>query len=723
MEGASTKKRKGGIYFDAAPADIITDYTRGEAKRKNLQDLCNRDTVRPIIPPSNPRLLRELSAKPVDLEPLGQSLFAFVVIRECERLLQLHSSDPPAPAAVIEAEVTTVRDVERLERRADDFLLVNRHESDAGHRARLWVARCKLSSLRTLLLKRTANAQTSADSTNNGAPCDPLRRASREISDEMLASWMAENNIGSSGGILRVDAATRQWKHALGSCGLSALWATIRAFRDKWTHLPISPYLYAMLEKLRDRVAFFMDYREPVVEQVEHQRQQKTVKILGLSRSSWRTLDPEWVRGSKYSAAASAAAQAARVLADSSLINSPELSRTVESQGKLYMCINEDFIEETERVLNSMLIELRKCAGFEWHEQFDETRCDCFACAELASSSTGAVGELDEARKKLDNLITSELSGNFRDFVQTEFRTHIWDAYLQPGEREMFLAYRPLDNNTAQSIISRSRAADGKNISRRLCERNVAQIWAEFTSSNTAAASAVNRECSSCSGGCSACSSATPVDGAPILIDYSQRLDPACSLITRLALGFYMDARSKGGQFLVYVIDCQRSNDPFLYADERMGKVRNLYGEFHTPMQTTGTLCWRYKYQRRVGMRAPEKEIYYEHPLILRTFATFCVLYNGRMHLCSSFAEAFLVWLAVMCEDPKIGAETCTDFSLLELYEKLFPRRATHIALLRRGIEARKSSWDPLSRLFPATELSKRDTTATATTQSESIQY
>lgn len=677
--------------FGIAPADIVTNLNRRLAKKTHLRDLAELDSVESLVVASRPGLLREMSAKIIGPEPLEQSIFSFTVIRECEQLLEAYSG----PGGGGGDGVTTERDIERVERRADDFMLRNRETTEHRHRMRLWVARCKLASLRAAMRENcTAGGAESSASASTSE--DAIRAAAKMINDVMLARWMSESGVGDSS-VVRRDERTGEWQHALSRCGLSALWATIRSLRDRWPHLRVSPFLYVIVERLRDRVAFFMNYREPVNAQTETAQKLRSVKILGLARSSWHVSDPEWVRGSKFSGPAAAAAAAA-ARRDNSLLNSPEMTRTVTTaDGVRYACVNDDFIEETERVLNSMLIELRRCAGFEWHEHAERTENDCFACAELASRA-GAVSELGSATLELERLVSAEVSGNFRDYVQLEFRAHIWDAYLQPGERELFVTYRPLDNDTAQSVISRGRPADGKNISRRCCERSVVQVWSEFAPPGTLAPTPAT----------STAGAAGAEESNPVLFDYRQRTEPACSLITRLTLGFYLDSLSNGSQFSVYTIDCQSSNDPFAYGDERFGRHRMLYTEFHTPMVTTGTLCWRYKHMRRTGLRAPEAEMYYEHPLIMRTMANFCVLYNGRMHLCASYAEAFIVWLATMCEDPKIGGETSRDFSLLPFYERLFPSRREHIAALRRETETRKRAWDPLSSVFPRDVLTEQ---------------
>lgn len=644
--------------FQFDPSDLIGRHTK---KITNHVDLCSEFHVDPITKHSGPGLLKEMSAKNIEEEPLSQSIFAHQVVRECEKLMEKYESHGVGDG------ITTERDIERLERRADDFVLRSRSTMDIEHKKALWAARCKLALLRTTMHKHDVEEGSDTASTN----IDSMRSASKLISEEMLARWMHENQIGDPS-VVRFHAG--KWQHAIDACGLSALWSTIRSVRDRWPHLNLSPYLYVIVDKLRSRVAFFMNYIEVVNHQIEREREFKRVKILGLSRSNWHAADPSWVRGSKYTGAPERAV-------NQSLLNSPELTRTETIDGRDYICINDDFIEETERVINSMLVEIRKCAGFEWHDNPGETECDCLACAELVGTEASNA-EMERAMLNLQKLVSDEMEGRFRDYLQMEFRKHVWDNYVQVGERELFAQLRPLDSQSSQSVISRGRPADGKGISRRLCERTVKEVWSDFTKE-----------------------SADGIDDqarvGKVLIDYTSRRDPAYSLMTRLALGFHIDSISKGARLVIYLIDCHASNDPFTFSDERFNKHRNVFDEFHTVMETTGTLAWRYNYQRRVGLRAPNEEIYYEHPLIMRTMSTFCVLYSGRMHLCQNFAEAFLVWLAVMCEDARICGEVYTDVALFDLYERVFPGRSKRIASIKNRIEVCKNKWDPTSRLFP----------------------
>jgi len=666
-ESSATKRRRKdadtGLKFGFTSNDLVGNYQRELMRNRQTDELGEARFVEPIIPRSRAGLLREMSQKRLVAEDLDVSMFSHVVARECDALLKSYAETGAGDG------VTTERDVNRVARRADDFVLVSRDKTDEAHRARLWVARCKLAELQAVMHENDGGPAAARD---EESPIDNLRAASEQVSDEMLAQWMAEMTIGDAS-VVRFSEASRTWQHSLDSCGLSALWSTIRSLRDRWPFLELSPYLYTILDRLRLRVAFFLNLCEPFDETRERERGRNQAKILGLSRSNWRAVDPAWVHGSAYSTRAPAAAA---VRADTSLLNAPEMVRTVDGEnGRRFRCVDEVFICETERSINSMLIDLRKCAGFEWHDYVDDTECDCVTCAELCTRAD-VVKERSEARLLYERFVAGECAGGFKDYVQQSFREFIWDPFLQPGEREGYKRYRPMDDESARGVISRGRPSDGKNITRRYGERNVAQVWAEFSLQ------------------------VVEKDKDPVLLDYTKRTDPACSLLGRIAVGFYLDGRSNGAQFAFYTIDCHNSNEPFEFNKERLGKHRQCFAEFYTPHKTTGSLCWRYKHMRRNGLRSPDTEIYYEHPLIMRTMASFCVLHQGRMHLCASFGEAFVVWVATMCEDNNLGGEMHTDYSLLDLYEQFYPTRKARVTKLRSEIAKKKRQWDPTTRLW-----------------------
>ena len=671
-----TKKRRSGTNarFGYAASNLMSAYNR---KNAHKEDYCDADDIEPIVKEYAVGQLKELSAKVVKEEPLSQSLFSFVVVRSCEELIKTYKETYAGDG------ITKQRDIVRLERRADDFVLTSRKKSDCPHRMRLWTARCRLVSLLETMQKYEGVDEISI--TDN---YDSMHLASLHVTDEMLAKWMSDNEIGDTS-VVRQNPRTEKWEHAIGSCGLAALWATIRSLRDRWPFLALSPYMYVIVARLRSRVAFFMTYRELVNEQMENERAQKTVKIIGLSRSSWKAVDPQWVSGSKYTAARANENEATSSL---TLLNNQELTKTFGEKkpgAQKFICINDDFIEETERVLNNMLIDIRKCSGFRWHEDCTTKKTKCLACA-LLDKSRGE--DMENAKQNMEAIVTKELQGNFRDNIQGEFRTHVWDNRVQPGEKEIFAEYRPLDNQKAQSVISRGRPDDGKNINRRFYSRAIGLVWSDFTKR-----AAGNDDDDN--------------NADQILIDYTQKTDPTYAVLVRLALGFHLDSQSSGGRFVLYTIDCHESNQPFLFSKERFGAERTCQAEFYTNFITTGTLKWRYSIQRRIGLRGSKEEQFYPHPLILKTMASFCVLYRERMHLCEDFAEAFIIWVSIMCEDERIGSETSTEYSLFKLYETLFPDRAVHIKNLKAAVDSKKDKWEPYAKVFPKDVLAEKKQT------------
>ena len=672
-----TKKRRVGTNsrFGFAASNLISVYNR---KNSHKEDYCEADDVEPIVKEYAVGQLKELSAKVVKEEPLSQSLFSFVVVRACEELIKTYKETGVGDG------VTNQRDIVRLERRADDFVLASRSKSDCPHRMRLWAARCRLVSLLETMQKYEGVDEISV--TDN---YDSMHLASLHVTDRMLANWMSDNEIGDTS-VVRQNPRSNEWEHAIGSCGLATLWATIRSLRDRWPFLALSPCLYVIVAKLRSRVAFFMTYRELVNEQTEKERAQKTVKIIGLSRSSWKAVDPNWVVGSKYTADRANETEANSSL---TLLNNQELTKTFGEKkpgAQKFICINDDFIEETERVLNSMLVDIRKCAGFKWHEDCAAKKTTCMACALLDKTRP----DMENAKANLETIVTAELKGNFRDNIQGEFRSHVWNYCVQPGEKELFSEYRPLDNQKAQSVISRGRPDDGKNINRRFYSRAIGLVWSDFTKKSGGDNDDDNN-----------------ANDDQILIDYTLKTDPTYAVLVRLTLGFHLDSQSSGGRFVLYTIDCHESNQPFLFSKERFGAERLCLAEFYTNFITTGTLKWRYNIQRRIGLRGSKEEQFYQHPLILKTMASFCVLYKERMHLCEDFAEAFIIWVSIMCEDERIGSETSTEYSLFKLYETLFPERSGHIKNLKAAVDAKKDKWEPYAKVFPKDVLTEKQQT------------
>ena len=685
---SDSKRRKTAaqnhVKLGYSSSKYILNYNR---KSSGHQSATKLDDVEPLIKHSEPGQLKELSSKDIKEDDVAQSLFAHVVVRECEQLIEKYDKTGTGDG------VTTQRDIVRLQRRADDFVLASRDTADCSHRMRLWAARCRL----ILLLERMQMHEgTDTETATHNEHHDSMHLASEFVTNEMLAKWMADNEIGDSS-VVRENPATGHWEHAIGSCGLSALWTTIRSLRKRWPFLALSPCLYVIIDRLRSRVAFFTMYRELLNEQTEKERSQKSVKIIGLSRSAWKAADPEWVIGSKYRSESQTAAKSTSH--ELSLLNSHELTRIVGEKkpgAQRFVTINDDMIEESERVLNDMLRQVRQCAGFKWHEDCASTKTECLACKLFLENSA----DIKAAKTELETIVTRETTANMRDNLQNDFRVHIWDQLLQPGEKELFATYRPLDSQKAQSVISRGRPDDGKNINRRCCSRKIADVWQDF----------IQREEEKATGRGGDDDDGDGTVRDEILIDYAEKSDPTYAVLVRLAIGYHLDSLSSGGRFALYTIDCHTSNEPFLFKDERFKKSRVCLTEFHTHNVTTGTLKWRYKYESRVGLDAPQDSQEYQHPLILKTMASFCVLYKERMHMCNDFSDAFLLWIAIMCEDSAIGGETSTEFSLFSLYERLFAKRSTRISTLKAQVEKRKDDWDAYSKLFPKSAMVEKQT-------------
>lgn len=618
-------------------------------KRQNLAARSAAESaasIETLIPQSRPGLLRPLSRSKLSAEEVRISAFCFVVTRECEQF---------AREGALDAETTT-RDLERLERLIDDFTMQHRSQVSNEIRIAVWVARLKLANLRFNVLQPAHAAATSAnDSSDTGSSRvnDPLRRLALGISNEQLAQWMYDNEACDDN-VLHYDAHTDGYTHSLQSCGVTALWNSIMALKDRWPYLGLSAYVYAMFEQLRQRVAFFASYREVLDESQQRSEARRRHNVLGLSVDRWRVVDapPGSARGNPV---------AEHEYDYDSKLNSVQfMSIKHVNGGDSYASVNQDFIEETERMLNNIMIELRKCCGFEWHIDPVRKQCDCLACEQLASADSTA-----QAERLFDDFVADELVGPFRDFTQKDFRELVWETYEQPSERENFLTFHPYDKASAQNFILRQRHADGKHIQQHYVDEQIDAVWSVLCET----------------------------DG--------EQPQPPYPLLAMLATNFHIQAHCNGALLRPYSIDCA-GNEPFTFDAERFARVRNCMAEFHTEMTTTGTLKLRRYVLPRLGLSAAGRDRFYEHPLIVKTLGSFCVLYGERMHNCpGGFAQAFCVWLAVMCEDVKIGGELCNSASLYPLYARLFPSRAEKIRRLESQVHRTARQWDPTQRFLP----------------------
>ena len=225
--------------------------SRSRSRDANDEELPEPHT---LVPESRPGLLRDLSVQTLRNEPVRISAFNFMVTRECEQFARNGTLD----------EKTRPRDLERLARSIDDFMLQHRDSLDRAHRLSLWISICKLCNLRFNVIERQRQQGNESSSTGSSVQKrvrDPLRLLALDITNEQLARWMYENETHDET-VVQFDAASGQYQHTLQSCGVTALWNTILALKDRWPYLPLSAYVHALVAQLRQRVAFFMSYRE-----------------------------------------------------------------------------------------------------------------------------------------------------------------------------------------------------------------------------------------------------------------------------------------------------------------------------------------------------------------------------------------------------------------------------------------------------------------------------
>jgi hypothetical protein len=115
--------------------------------------------------------------------------------------------------------------------------------------------------------------------------------------------------------------------------------------------------------------------------------------------------------------------------------------------------------------------------------------------------------------------------------------------------------------------------------------------------------------------------------------------------------------------------------------------------------RTFGSLRYRFSLMHMQGVGKDRAEMLYQHPLVVRTIASYAVLYNRRLHRCGSFSRAFLLWLVVMCLDEKIGGLMTNGARLFPLAKKLLPRLSDELDKAEARTTASLQKWAPLARM------------------------
>jgi hypothetical protein len=603
------------------------------------------------IPLSGDDVFKKILARDpvVSVNPMRQVSTIFSIVQQCEQLVQ-HSHFYSASAADIIEDCTSLLahfDNFAMEHRpavartegdkdAEDDGIEDGDEDmvdftmDRAHQIALFVVRMKLLYVLSVFQPGSTNASERYRDT------EVLHEQSALIDDASLVAWLADTRASHpamiEGGQFRVR-----------TCTLECLWRSLLAFMHAWPRLQMCATAVRYFNELRERVAFFLSYREETSEYVavddedadltlEQLREKKNDKILGLAADMFVVLGFNEEKPTD------------------ALIDSVEMSTiTRDANNVAYSHVNKDFVDETERILHAIQVQLRRQLGFELAPCTDSCII-CSACTVTAS---------DEAA--LTEFVGSYLCKEYQSILQDELRKSVFDLYIEPGELEHFIEYHPSETHDCVACIAKMRAADYKVLCRRYLETELNHVWV--------------------------------ADGLS-----KQPLEPAHALISAIVCNFALRQMCKGAQF----DPCFMSLADFSEFDYRCKRQKRfLEYEAYTDdeARTFGSLRYRFSLMHMQGVGKDRAEMLYQHPLVVRTIASYAVLYNRRLHRCGSFSRAFLLWLVVMCLDEKIGGLMTNGARLFPLAKKLLPRLSDELDKAEARTTASLQKWAPLARM------------------------
>jgi len=639
-----------------------------------------------FVPKSSPDLLYRLSKEQLDpRNHVGLSLHLYVLIRETERIAAAVADETERPSgadASSDAETdlrANVRNLERILRNLSDFGLRHRHndrqmdeetqnggmaglDNDTGggkplteagedpdvlresHRTVLWIARCKIIDL----LRNVAGAQPRVNAIN-----EPMRLRAAAVSDEQFARWMQQRNVCDRS-MLVFDADGAVVGHRIQRANLVSLWLTLKLAIGRWPHLPFDEYAFRLYDELLARAAFFVSYREHVDPQSAGGRALLGItgtakkKVLGLSLNMWQVRDL-------------IARSRARQVAPGERLESPTLlnmAAFVRHSGQ-YAHVNDRFVRETERIFASLERVLRTASGFRWH--IGQPVGDgggggggCLACEELARVTPEHV-------RRFEDFCADQMRGMFKDFVRESFQERVYSLYLKPSDAERFRRLNPADLSSARNIIAREQRELHRRLNESYISPQMSTIWDSLR---------------------------------------GQPAEPAYTLLAALAASYSVQQLVDGAKMTRYLHSLSLL-EPYAYNDERIPKTRSVYGELHTQLETTGTLRFRNKLVRSLGLMAPAEEINYQHPVLAHAMNSVLLCYDGHMHACPlGFGQAFVAWLAVMCRDEAIGGQMNNRGFLHRLWYQLAPERTAEAQQALQKSERRVHRWDPVKQLL-----------------------
>ena len=629
-----------------------------------------------ITPPSSVDLLHRLALEcTIPKAPLRQSGLWRAVVRECE--LMIFENRPPRPP-------TNTRDLRKLLILYDDFALQHRPavagvesadeaaldpefiKLNRSHQIALFVARMKLLYAIRVSFPNETNASKLALFDNDGDYY--WTRAAHDVDDRTLAVWLRETAACHNS--LIGDLSAPSGNLLIHQCSLEALWQTMLILMRVWPRLPMCAELVRFFDELRLRVAYFMSYRERAPDvfvsapgddeddeprTVEEKMAQYSERVMGLNLQLFGLLDLGSLLRTE-----SVRQRRGGVDDDGALIDNWDLATATRNDvGEMFAHVNMDFVDECERALHAMQVQLRSHAGF----RHDAMPRKCIACDDSLHIT-------DDAVRRLQLLIEEQLASGFRATIEEQFREQLYDWYVEPSELEQFSEYHPQDVHNALGCISKRRNADFRVLGTRFIEPTAYAVWRE--------------------GGLAA-----------------QLDEPAHHLLVELVIDFLLRQDAGGARFDDYYIVTSLL-EPWPFIPMALQRTRVLLFEVYESLKTTGTLRFRYQLMQRDGAEADTKHMDYQHPLVVRLMNSHAVLYNGHLHECDSLEHAILLWLLLFCLDPHLGGHLPTGAALQPFAQRLMPEYDAQLRHSLQRAEERIHRWNPMGRVVTAEDVDAR---------------
>jgi len=295
------------------------------------------------------------------------------------------------------------------------------------------------------------------------------------------------------------------------------------------------------------------------------------------------------------------------------------------AEAGVYM-MTHSFVVETERIFHFLERDLACCSSFVWTEAPYGGRFECMS-------------EGDAVLDKFASWVSDLVKGTHREFIEEDFRTLVYDFYVQPAELDRFIQYNPFDKKDAQVCISRLRQTDFDALRIRLCEPPVDKAW---------------QTC-------------------------AQGTGPEYMLLASLAIDYAFQAMFDGIEFKESYLHTPQSLEPYTKG-AAVAHRRSAAELFKKRDVNTGTLRYYYRLRYEHGMRESKSaysQASHAHPVIVRTMnGSHVSLPDGSLLRCGHFGIAFCEWLRLLCEDKRVCGRLANTSSVLALYERLMPARA-----------------------------------------------